>query len=388
MTTIPSTEWREYLANMIADLKHTGALTDPRWIDTFGAIPRHVFTPHLVEPDQTISDDDTEEQRHAWLSRVYRDESLVTTTAHHPSLQVEVPTSSSTRPGLMARMLELLNLHDGMRVLEIGTGTGYNAGLLTHRLGDSQVTSIDINPMLVEHARHVLHSLGLSPHLVTGDGEAGVPDRAPFDRIVATCAVPQIPLTWITQLAPGGTLLVNVRGEIAGGTLCLLTKDLNGDDELIGSFIDVAGHFMWARPDTVRALPYDIRPTSERDQARTIINPETVAALAQDITDPRFRFLTQFHIPGIRTLTTTAPDPPASIHAEATDGSWATAHPTGQISQGGTRRLWDSLRAAHILWRDLGQPAPTRFGIVANPTTQFAYLDHDHNWIRWPLLLL
>ncbi|MGH3798092.1 MAG: methyltransferase domain-containing protein [Pseudonocardiaceae bacterium] len=372
---------------MVNSIRQVGALSDPQWIDTFQAIPRHVFLPHLLEHDKVTGEHDSDERRCRWLSHVYQDDSLVTATAHDAALRVDIPTSSSTRPGLMARMLELLDVRDGMRVLEIGTGTGYNAGLLAHRLGDSQVTSIDIDPTLVEHARRALHDLGLSPHLIAGDGAAGVPDRAPFDRIIATCAVAQIPLAWITQLAPGGTLLVNVRGEIAGGTLCLLTKDTSGDDEVIGPFLDIAGHFMWTRADTTRALPYDIHPTSERDQARTTTAPTTVTEIAQDITDPHFRFLTQLHIPGIRILTTSH-DTPAIIRAETTDGSWATAHPTGQISQGGTRRLWDSLFAAHGIWSDLGRPEPTRFGIVANPTTQFVYLDHDHNWTRWPLPLL
>jgi protein-L-isoaspartate O-methyltransferase len=290
------------------------------------------------------------------------------------------------RPGLMARMLELLQLREGMRVLEIGTGTGYNAGLLTHRLGACHVTSIDIDPALVGHARCRLHSLNLAPHLIVGDGLAGVPDRAPFDRIIATCAVPGIPLAWITQLTAGGAMLVNLRGEIASGTLCLLSKDATGDDEVIGPFLGIAGHFMWARHDPARALPYDIQPTSERDQTRTTTDPRTVATIAHDVTNPDFRFLAQLHIRGIRTL---AAPPGQPVHVAATDGSSATAQiATGHVAQGGTRRLWDNVCAAHMFWRDLGQPPATRFGVVANPTAQFAYLDHDRNWTRWPLPLL
>lgn len=388
MTTIPTTEWREHLTSMIDNMREHGALTDPRWIDAFHAVPRHVFTPHLLHPDQVITDHDSASARHAWLSRVYQDDSLVTAAAHDPNLRIDVPTSSSTRPALMARMLELLDVRDGMRVLEIGTGTGYNAGLLSHRLGAHNVTSIDVDPMLVEHATRALRSVNLTPHLIAGDGAAGAPDRAPFDRIIATCAVPDIPLPWITQLVPGGTMLVNVRGEIAGGTLCLLTKDTTGGDEVIGPFLDIPGHFMWTRHDPTHALPYDIYPTSERDQNRITTNPQTVADLAQDIDDPDFRFITQLHIRGIRTLTTAHKNEHSAVRAEATDGSWATADTTGHITQGGIRRLWDSLRAAHALWHDLNQPPPTRFGIVANPTTQFAYLNNDHNWTRWPLPLL
>ncbi|MGH3773520.1 MAG: methyltransferase domain-containing protein [Pseudonocardiaceae bacterium] len=200
MITIPATEWQEHLDTMITGLLNTGALTDPRWIAAFRAVPRHVFTPQLLEPEAH----DTNPTRQAWLSRVYQDDSLITAITHEPGLRTDVPTSSSTRPGLMARMLELLELRDGMRVLEIGTGTGYNAGLLTHRLGASHVTSIDIDPALIDHAQRRLRSLNLRPHLIAGDGIAGVADRAPFDRIIATCAVPTIPLAWITQLAPAG----------------------------------------------------------------------------------------------------------------------------------------------------------------------------------------
>ncbi|MBV9012363.1 MAG: methyltransferase domain-containing protein [Pseudonocardiales bacterium] len=388
MTAIPAAEWREHLDTMITGLRDTGALTDPRWIEAFRAVPRHVFTPHLR--DSEGRDIDVAEARQAWLRRVYQDDSLITAVTHEPGLGTDVPTSSSTRPGLMARMLELLQLREGMRVLEIGTGTGYNAGLLTHRLGACHVTSIDIDPTLIEDARCRLHSLNLAPHLLVGDGLAGVPDHAPFDRIIATCAVPGIPLAWITQLAPGGAMLVNLRGEIACGTLCLLSKDATGDDEVIGPFLGIAGHFMWARHDPARALPYGIQSTSERDQTRTTTDPGTVATIAHDVANPDFRFLVQLHIRGIRTLAAPPGQPvPTTIHAAATDGSWATAHiATGKVAQGGTRRLWDNLCAAHTLWCALGQPPPTRFGVVATPTAQFAYLDHDRNWTRWPLPLL
>ncbi|MGB6165691.1 MAG: hypothetical protein WCF33_03205 [Pseudonocardiaceae bacterium] len=132
------------------------ALTDPRWIAAFRAVPRHVFTPQLLDPEADDTNHDTAQTHRAWLSRVYQDDSLITAITHEPSLRTDVPTSSSTRPSLMARMLEVLQLRDGMRVLEIGTG--YNAGLLTHRLGDSHVTSIEIEPALIDHARRRLRT--------------------------------------------------------------------------------------------------------------------------------------------------------------------------------------------------------------------------------------
>jgi len=89
----------------------------------------------------------------------------VTQRQEHPSIRVVgdrpflVPTSSSTMPSLMARMLEALDVHDGQRVLEIGTGTGYNAALLCYRLGSANVVSIDIDPGLVAAANEHLGSL-------------------------------------------------------------------------------------------------------------------------------------------------------------------------------------------------------------------------------------
>ncbi|MBV9162615.1 MAG: methyltransferase domain-containing protein, partial [Pseudonocardiales bacterium] len=123
----------------------------------------------------------------------------------------------------MVEMLEALDVRDGHRVLEIGTGTGYNAALLSHRLGGENVVSIDIDPGLIQMSRRRLEELGYAPTLVAGNGLAGVPDHGPYDRIIATCAVPEVPLAWIEQLAPGGAMLINVRGEVAG-VLCLLSK--------------------------------------------------------------------------------------------------------------------------------------------------------------------
>lgn len=380
MSNLPTTSWQEHLSKLVTSLRESGALTDPRWIEAFYAVPRHVFIPATTYR--------TAQERDAWLRGIYRDDTVVTATTHHPTLGIEIPTSSSTRPSLMARMLELLDVHDGMRVLEIGTGTGYNAGLLTHRLGGSNVTSIDVDPAFIAHARHALHTLNLSPHLIVGDGTHGAAERAPFDRIIATCAVAAIPPPWITQLAPAGKMLVNLRGEIAGGELCLLTKDRTGDEEVIGPFLTIAGHFMWARHRPTQTLPYEIRPTSERDQNRIITYPTTVTEICRNIDNPDFRFLAQLHIPGIRVLSTAREREEVTLRAETTDGSWVRADSDGRVSQGGIRRLWDSLHTTHTMWRDLNHPCPVRFGVVANLSTQFVYLDHDTSWTRWPLPLL
>lgn len=127
----------------------------------------------------------------AGLDLVYSPVTLTTALADWGTHQVAV--SSSTKPDLMLRMLETLDVQDGHRVLEIGTGSGYNAALLAHRLGDDQVFSIDVDHELVDAARRRLDRIGRRPTLITGDGVNGLPEHAPYDRIIATCSVPAVP---------------------------------------------------------------------------------------------------------------------------------------------------------------------------------------------------
>ncbi|MGH4016736.1 MAG: methyltransferase domain-containing protein [Pseudonocardiaceae bacterium] len=340
-------------------------------------------------------------QHPLWLERVYSDDSLVTQCMTHPSLTTVrqqpllVSTSSSTMPSLMARMLEALDVRDGHRVLEIGTGTGYNAALLCHRLGSDNVVSIDIDPTLVTAARDHLASLGHHPTLVVGDGAAGVAQHPPYDRILATAAVPEIPLPWIAQLAPGGKILANLRGELAGGTLCLLTKD--GDDEVIGPVLPLGGHFMWLRPKPGSPLrapePSHIRSSRYAARTSTTLDPSTL------VSNDSFRFLLQLHLRGARSFCRTRVYHPHTrttcdgVLIEAFDGSHAEVITDPELDarrpviQAGPRPLWDSVETTYQLWCHLDRPDPGRFGVVANHTTQFVWFDTDEGWYRWPLPL-
>lgn len=96
--------WQEQARRLAADLTEQGVL-DPSWRAAFENVPRHVFVPTVLAPDGTVRTD-TEEV-------VYRDESLTTQVAHVPDTGQVVPTSSSTRPGLMARMLGMLDTAPG-----------------------------------------------------------------------------------------------------------------------------------------------------------------------------------------------------------------------------------------------------------------------------------
>lgn len=165
-------------------------------------------------------------------------------------------------------MLETLDVRDGERILEIGTGTGYNAALLAHRLGDDNVFSLDIDSELVDTARQRLARIGRHPHLAAGDGAEGWPPHAPYHRILCTCAVRCIPAAWYDQLTPGGQLLVDFKPH--GGNLVLLHKKA---DRLEGQFTTYYGAFMVMRQ---RVPPIgDVHHPSAAPVHRRQANPTT-----------------------------------------------------------------------------------------------------------------
>jgi SAM-dependent methyltransferase len=117
-------------------------------------------------------------------------------------------TSSASMPTVVAQMLTALQIEPGMRVLEIGTGTGYNAALLAHRLGASAVVSVEIGPTVAKHARDALAAAGYGAiRVITGDGAQGYPPGAPYDRVISTAAAAEMPYAWMAQTNPGGLVL-------------------------------------------------------------------------------------------------------------------------------------------------------------------------------------
>jgi protein-L-isoaspartate O-methyltransferase len=158
-TTAP---WRELAHRLADELAAEGVLHTREWRAALEAVPRHAFVPRFYVQQSGGEWVETAEGTEAWLESVYRNEPLITALAD-ASNGNRVTVSSSTKPGLMVRMLEALEVRDDHRVLEIGTGTGYNAGLLSHRLGAERVYSVDIGAGLVDAARDRLAELGFEP---------------------------------------------------------------------------------------------------------------------------------------------------------------------------------------------------------------------------------
>ncbi|NLU66417.1 methyltransferase domain-containing protein [Streptomyces sp. HNM0574] len=217
-------------SGLVREIVAGGALTDPDWRAAFEEVLRETFVPYYYAtgPDgdyrRLWRDDPDPRVRDRWRAGVYDDVPLAT------RVRDGVLVSSSSQPSLMARMLEALDFRDGMTVLEIGTGPGWTAGLLSHRLGERNVTTVDLDRDITDAARAHLAAAGHHPHVVTGDGALGCPEHAPYDRIIATCELPRVPPGWLAQCAPGALVLA----PVATGLVRLRVTDAS----------HAAGHFL------------------------------------------------------------------------------------------------------------------------------------------------
>jgi protein-L-isoaspartate(D-aspartate) O-methyltransferase len=179
--------------DLIDALVGRGAIKTPQIEAAFRAVPRHLFLPRVP------------------IEEVYRDQAIPTKLLDGEAI------SSSSQPEIMAIMLEQLDLEPGLSVLEIGAGTGYNAALMAHAVGEAgTVTTVDLDADLVGAARAHLTAAGLERvRVVLGDGGLGHPDGAPYDRIILTVGAWDIAPAWQTQLRPSGRLVLPLT---VGGT--------------------------------------------------------------------------------------------------------------------------------------------------------------------------
>jgi protein-L-isoaspartate(D-aspartate) O-methyltransferase len=184
MTEQEILQYQQYLVEI---LKERGNLKSSQVEQAFLAVPRHLFLPD--EP----------------LERVYSDIAIAVRRSAEGRW-----TSSSSQPAIMAIMLDQLGLEPGQRVLEIGTGSGFNAALIASIVGPAgKVVTVDIQPDLVEDARQHLEAAGCPwVQTVAGDGGYGYPEEAPYDRIILTVGSATIAPAWREQLAEGGRLVL------------------------------------------------------------------------------------------------------------------------------------------------------------------------------------
>jgi protein-L-isoaspartate(D-aspartate) O-methyltransferase len=189
---------RDVDEDMRAVATTAGRGIDPRVLDALRKVPRHRFVPH-------------EQQSMAYENRPLA-------IGHGQTI---------SQPSVVALMTDLLELQPGDRVLEVGTGSGYQAAVLAQLA--QRVYSIEIVRPLGEHAAGVLKALGYdNVELRIGDGYAGWPEAAPFQAIIVTAAPEHMPQPLIDQLAPGGRLVAPIGPQSGAQELLVLRKGADG----------------------------------------------------------------------------------------------------------------------------------------------------------------
>ncbi|MFJ2780934.1 methyltransferase domain-containing protein [Kitasatospora sp. NPDC087315] len=366
----------------------SGALSSD-WLPSFTAVPRELFVPDRIWPgiaDGTRQNPlvDRATDPAAWERAVYSDIPLTTQWddgEHEGDGLGTTPTSSNSMPTMVVSMLRDLDVRPDDRVLEIGTGTGWNAGLLSHRVGDSNVVTVEYDPEVAKGARENLHRAGLAPTVIEGDGREGWAEGGRYSRIIATCSVLEIPPMWLEQAAPGAVIVAPLGTEYGGEQIVRLAVD-EDRSRAVGHFTGGSA-FMRIRQQRTERPPFD-------DYLRGVPWPadaeKSVTALSPWDTGEWFQqFVIGLGVPGAFWRAERYDNGAYTLWLYSRDKqSWASAdyvrdRTEYEVYQSGPRKLWDEVEAAYRWWDDRGRPGYERFGLTATPHGQTAWLDSPEN---------
>ncbi|WP_245700584.1 methyltransferase domain-containing protein [Streptomyces roseifaciens] len=359
---------RETLRRALID---SGALR-PAWLPAFDAVRRDAFLPDVMWPH----DMDTGRSRtvdrardpHAWQK--YADSNCPIVTqwddgAHRGTEPGRSFSSSSSMPSLVFSMLADLDVGEGHRVLEIGTGTGWNAGLLAHRVGpDGSIVTVDVDGAVASAGREALRRAGLESavRVLHRDGFLGFPERAPYDRVIATCGLRAIPFAWVEQTAPGGVILVPW-GTYYGPEEATARLVVAGDGRSAsGPFTQAVGFMRMRSQRLVRRQHAAYVPPGAMDRADTSVT----ALRAEDAAG----FVMGLLVRDATHVADRVRDGRRAVWLYGlSDTSWAVAvfrdgGEEAKVYQSGPRRLWDEVEAAHEWWETEDRPGFGRFGLT------------------------
>jgi hypothetical protein len=260
----------------------------------------------------------------------------------------------------------------------VQTGGGYSTALMCHYLGEDNVTTVEVDPQVATRADAALETVGFSTWTVTGDGLLGHPYRAPYDRVIATCAVRRIPYTWIRQTKPGGIVVGTVGSWPWGTGLAKLRVDDGGTAE--GAIVGRSS-FMQARAQAMVPVAGDLSArTAYADSERTAL----VSPLALEEWMPAF--LAQLAAPGAQFVRATRSDgSPLRYLFDPEPGSFAEFTGDGEswtVRQGGPAALWDDIERSLTAWQDAGAPDIDTIRLRVTTASHLYWIDRSPS-LRW-----
>ncbi len=331
------------------------------------------------QDDRVIRSEDPE----TWRAAFYRDAPITTQwddgTYTGPG-KGKIPSSSNSMPTMVFSMLDALNVQQGHRVLEIGTGSGWNAALLSHRVGSENVVTVEVDGASARDARKRLNDAGFDPVSIIGDGAKGYADAAPYDRLIATASVGSIPRQWIAQTKPGGIIVAPWGPAYGGEAVVRLT--VAGDGTASGWFVGSSA-FMRLRAQRVQRTPVreylgGRKWPADGIRSMTNLSPDAVG-------DWHIMFAVGAQVPEAFPWMEPYDDGSYTLWLRDTAvTSWATTdyeqdREEFEVYQSGPRRLWDEVETAYQWWDAQGRPRFDRFGLTVTGEGETIWLDAPGN---------
>ncbi|MDH6132356.1 protein-L-isoaspartate O-methyltransferase [Kitasatospora sp. MAA4] len=354
-----------------------------QWLPAYTNVPRHLFVPDRIWPGHAdgVRQGRAVDRRTdpaAWWGAVYSDVPLTTqwdNGKHQGDEPGVMPSTSNSMPTMVFSMLGAVPLTPGARVAEIGTGTGWTSALLCERVGAANVVTIEVDEESAAGAQRRLARVGYAPLTVVGDGAEGYPQGAPYDVVMATCSVGDVPHAWVEQSTVGGVILAPWGPDYGGEALVRLTVAADGTAS--GPFLSSSAFMRLRQQRAVRpdSSAYLSAPwPADGERGASALSPEALGPWS-------VMFAIGVQVPGVFPLVERYDDGTYTlwIHDTAVT-SWATAdwepdRTEYETVQSGPRRLWDEVGAAWRWWEDQGRPGFERFGLTVTPTGQTVWLD-------------
>ncbi len=366
------------------------------WEGLFAEVPRAPFIPDTVWVDDASGDALVALSKHTdpegWHAVVSANAPVITQVNLgdvQPGQKGSFPSSSCSQPSIVADMLEALSVQPGQSVLEIGTGTGWNAALLSRCVGEhGRVVTIEVDPRLAQDARRALTHAGYHPLVITGDGMSGYSADAPYDRVISTASIREVvPRAWLDQLRPAGRLVTPWGTDWSNGVMLTLTLDENG--VATGRF---SGDLAFMRVRSQRRALYGWQPAdSDIERAEIGTTQCRGSDLDRMLNPDKGTFAIGARLVSCCLVTKWNKHGKLHHNLELDDGatkSWAQLDANLNdpapftVRQLGPRKLWDEAEAAYDWWYEQGEPGLDRFGFESRDGRQWVWLDEPGNVVR------